>query len=103
MDGRMLERMTKQLDLTPDQVSQIKGIHSDAGKQMMALRDDTSLAKADKRQKMFSIMQDSQSKVLGVLTEDQKTKWQALEAKMKERRQEHGPRNGGGPPPPPPQ
>ena len=102
MGGRNLERLTKQLDLTPDQVSQIKGIYADEGAQMKALHEDTTTAQADKRQKMFSIRKDSHEKFLGVLTQDQQTKLQDLEAKMKEHRAEHqhGPGPGGPPPAP---
>jgi Spy/CpxP family protein refolding chaperone len=101
MMGPPLGMLTKQLDLTPDQVTQIKAIYADAGTQMKALHDDTSLAQADKRQKMFAIHQDSQSKFMGLLTADQKTKFEAMQEKMKEHRGQYG-RGPGGPPPPPP-
>jgi Spy/CpxP family protein refolding chaperone len=100
MGGRNLERLTKQLDLTPDQVSQIKSIYADAGAQMKALHEDTTTAQADKRQKMFSIRRDSHERFLGVLTPDQKTKFEAFEAKMREHRGGHGPGPGGPPPAP---
>jgi Spy/CpxP family protein refolding chaperone len=104
MGGRNLGMLTKQLDLTPDQVAQIKGIYADEGAQMKALHDDTSTAQADKRQKMFSIRKDSHERFLAVLTPDQQTKLEAFEAKMKEHRSEHGHGgpSGGGPPPAPP-
>jgi protein CpxP len=101
MQGPPLGMLTKQLSLTPDQVTQIKGIYADAGSEMKALRGDTSLAQADKRQKMFAIRQDSHSKFIGVLSDDQKTKFEALQAQMKEHRGQHGHGNGGTPPPPP--
>jgi Spy/CpxP family protein refolding chaperone len=94
--GRNLGMLTKQLDLSPDQVSQIKGIYADEGTQMKALHEDTSTAQADKRQKMFSIRKDSHERFLAVLSPDQKTKLEAFEAKMKERRSEHGHGNGSG-------
>lgn len=90
MHGHGLAMLTKQLDLTPDQVSQIQGIYADEGTQMKALHEDTSLAQADKRQKMFAIRKDSHQKFLGVLTPDQTTKFEALEAKMREHRGGHG-------------
>jgi hypothetical protein len=34
------------------------------------------------------------------LTDDQKSKLEAMQAKMRERREEHGQWNGGAPPPP---
>ena len=96
MQERQLEMMTKQLNLSPDQVTQIKGIFADEDTQMKALHDDTS---TDRREKMFSIRKDSHTKVLGVLSDDQKTKWEAFEASMRERREQHQHANGGAPPP----
>jgi Spy/CpxP family protein refolding chaperone len=103
MMGPPLGRLTKQLDLTPDQVTQVKAIYADAGTQMKALHEDTSLAQADKRQKMLAIHQDTKSKFEAVLTTDQKTKFEAMEEKMKEHRGQRGPGHGGPPPPPPAQ
>jgi protein CpxP len=97
MQERQLEMMTKQLSLSPDQVTQIKGIFADEDTQMKALRDDTS---GDRRGKMFSIRKDSHTKMLAVLNDDQKSKWEAFQANMRERRQQHGQWNGGAPPPP---
>jgi periplasmic protein CpxP/Spy len=98
--GRGLGMLTKQLDLTPDQVSQIKGIYADEGTQMKALHEDTSIAQGDKRQKMFSIRKESREKFLGVLSPEQTSKFEALEAKMREHHGQHGQGNGGPPPPP---
>jgi protein CpxP len=97
MQERRLEMMTKQLDLKPDQVTQIKAIQAETNKQMLALRDDTSTAAVDKREKMMAIRKDSQDKVRGVLTDDQKTKFDAMQSRMRERRE-----GTGMPPPPPP-
>jgi protein CpxP len=100
MEEHQIERMTKQLNLTPDQVTQLKAIDDDTRQQMMALRDDTSTPREQKRPKMEAIHQAQQTKVKSMLTDDQKSKYEAMEA-MRERREEHG--AGGPPPPPPPQ
>lgn len=102
MEARQLEMMTKHLKLTPDQVTQVKGIQDSSRSQMMALRQDTSSSREDKRGKMMALRQDSQTKIRGVLTDDQKPKYDAMLAKEKER-MEHR-REGGqdAPPPPPP-
>lgn len=84
--GRHMERMTKALNLSADQESQIKAIHEDERKQAMAVRDDSTLAKADKRAKMMDIHKASQDKIRGVLNDEQKTKYDAMQAKMRERR-----------------
>jgi Spy/CpxP family protein refolding chaperone len=101
--GNQVDFLTKQLNLTPDQVTQVKAIDEDTWKQMKALREDTSVAGPDKRAKMMDIHKASQDKIRGVLTADQQTKFDALQAQMRERRERHGGPAGPPPPPPPPQ
>jgi len=102
MEGHQLEMLTKKLNLTPDQVTQVKAIDDDTMKQGMAVHNDTTLAQADKRAKMMDIHKAAQDKIRALLTDDQKTKYDALQAEMKARRES---REGGqgAPPPPPPQ
>jgi Spy/CpxP family protein refolding chaperone len=99
--GNQLEMLTKRLNLTGDQQTQVKSIDEDSGKQMMAVRNDTSLSQDDKRSKMMDIRKASQDKIRAVLTDDQKTKYDAMIAEMKERMKERG--QGGAAPPAPPQ
>jgi protein CpxP len=96
MGGRQLEMLTKKLNLTPDQVTQVKAIDDDTMKQAMAVRDDTTLAQADKRGKMMEIHKAAQDKIRAVLNDEQKTKYDAMVAQRQERRQNRE----GGPPPP---
>jgi protein CpxP len=100
MRGDQVEFLTKKLNLTPDQATQVKAIDEDTWKQMKALREDTSTAGPDKRTKMMDIRTASQGKIRALLTADQQTKFDALQTQMRERR---GNRGGGadGPPPPP--
>jgi Spy/CpxP family protein refolding chaperone len=99
--GNQVEFLTKKLNLTPDQVTQVKAIDADTMSQMKALREDTSVAGPDKRAKMMDIHKASQDKIRALLTDDQKTKFDALQAQqMKERKENRG--GGDGPPPPPP-
>jgi protein CpxP len=97
MGGHQLEMLTKKLNLTPDQVTQVKAIDDDTMKQAMAVRDDTTLAQADKRGKMMEIHKAAQDKIRAVLNDEQKTKYDAMVAQRQERRQNRE----GGPPPPP--
>lgn len=95
---RQIEQMRQQLNLTDAQVSQIRPILADSQKQMMALRGDSTMSQDDRRAKMMSIHQDSVAKVKAVLTDAQKTQYDAMIAKqMQERREHMG--NGGAPPP----
>ena len=96
---RQMKRMTKELNLSADQVSQINAINQDTRKQMMALRDDSTLSQQDRRSKMMDMRKASRDKIRGVLNDDQKTKYDAMLEEMRERRQDH---NGAPPPPPPP-
>jgi Spy/CpxP family protein refolding chaperone len=103
MRGNQVDFLTKKLNLTPDQVTQVKAIEDDSRKQMMALREDTSIAGADKRAKMMEIHKGAQDKIRALLTDDQKTKYDALQAEMRERMENRrgGPGAPQTPPPPP--
>jgi Spy/CpxP family protein refolding chaperone len=100
MQAQQLEMLTQKLNLTADQQTQIKAIDEDTGKQMMAVRNDTSLSQDDKRTKMMGIRKSSQDKIRAILTDDQKTKYDALQAEMREKMKE---RQQGGAPAAPPQ
>jgi len=91
--ARQLEMLTKRLDLTADQQTKVKAIDEDTVKQMMAFRNDTSLSQDDRRSKMMDIRKSSQDKIRAILTDDQKTKYDALLAEMRDRMRQ-------GPPPP---
>jgi protein CpxP len=100
-EEHQIEFLTKKLSLTPDQVTQVKAIDDNARQQSMAVRNDSSIAQPDRRAKMMDIHKASQDKIRAVLTDDQKTKYDAMQAQMQERRQN---REGGqGAPAPAPQ
>lgn len=86
---RQLKRMTKKLDLTADQQTQIKPILESRDQQMRQLWQDKTMAKADRQQKMMGIHQDTSSKIEAVLNDTQKQKYEAMQAKMKEHRMNH--------------
>ena len=98
-DGHMLKMMTKRLDLTPDQVTQIQGIQADSRTQMQGLRGDTSVAGPEKHAKMMEIHQAQTEKVRAVLNDQQKAKFDAMEQHRKDRMNEH--HDGDAPPAPP--
>src|SRR6478736_2418081 len=99
--GRMdpdtqLQHMTQQLDLTPDQQSQIKPLLVDRQQKLEALRADQSSSQDDRRAKARTISQETRSKIEAILTDQQKQKFAAMQEHM---------RHGGGPnqgPPPTP-
>ena len=102
MEAHQLDRMTHELNLTPDQVTQVKAIADARHTQMMALREDTTMAQPDKRAKMMAIHQDAQAKVRALLTEEQKPKYDAMIAREKARMEHHHDGAGAGAPPTPP-
>jgi periplasmic protein CpxP/Spy len=86
-----LQRLTKQLQLSADQQSQIGPMLQQRDQQLQSLHDDASLKPADRRAKVMSIMQDSETQIGGVLTPAQRDKWKAMREKAIERAQEkHG-------------
>lgn len=87
--GDATEMLTKKLNLTSDQQTQVKAIDDDQRSQMMAVRNDTSIPQADKRAKMMDIHKASSDKIRAILTDDQKTKYDAMQSQMKERMKEH--------------
>jgi Spy/CpxP family protein refolding chaperone len=84
---RQLEHMTKELGLSADQQSQIRPLLVDRQQKMEALFQDQSISQDDRRTRMQSIRQESQSKIEAVLNDQQKQKFAAMQ-------QEHG-RHGG--------
>jgi Spy/CpxP family protein refolding chaperone len=100
---RRLERMQKELGLTPDQSAQIKGIFDEGKGKMEELRANTALSQEDRRSKMMEMREHENAKIKAVLTPEQKVKYEAMEAKMRERMRDRGEGGGAPPPPPPPQ
>jgi len=93
-----LDRMTTELSLSADQQTAIKAILDQNMKDMMAMRQDTSLSDDDRMAKQRAMREAQTVKIKAVLTDDQKTKYDAMMAAQRQR----GPGAGGPPPPPPP-
>lgn len=83
-----LQRLTKVLQLTPDQQAKIGPMLQQREQQMQALRSDTSSQPADRRAKVMAIMRDSEAQIGGVLTQEQRDKWKAMREKAMEHMQE---------------
>ena len=106
---RQLKRMTKQLNLTPDQQQQMLPILQDQHAKMKAMHEDTSLTPQQRREQGRTLMQDTHQKLEAIMTDSQK---QQFEQTMQQRRQRmhdrmgqgsgNPPPDAGNPPPPPP-
>ena|SRR5215472_7533395 len=89
---RMAKHLGKKLNLSNDQVAQIKPLLEDRAQQMQALRADTTLSQQDRRNKAHQVMQDSNTKIEAVLNDTQK---QQFEQMLQERREHHKAQNKG--------
>jgi periplasmic protein CpxP/Spy len=95
-----LKRMTEALNLTADQQVKIKTIMESEKTKMDALRDDTSVAGEQKREKAMQVRKDSQDAIRATLTADQQAKFDKQQEEMRSRRGgERGPRPDGEKPP----
>jgi protein CpxP len=83
-----LAHLTKTLNLTSEQQTQIKPLLENQQQQMMQLHQDQSLSRADKMTKAKSLRDDTTSKIEAVLNDQQKQKYEAMQQKMQERMQQ---------------
>jgi Spy/CpxP family protein refolding chaperone len=94
---QMIDMLTKKLNLTPDQVTEVSEIVKSHDAAMKALRDNQGLSKEDRRTQTQAIFKDIQTQVRAKLTSDQ----QAILDKMPPLGPpQHGKKKGGNPPPP---
>ena len=82
-----LQRLSKRLQLTPDQQAKIGAILQDRQQQVQSVRGDSSLKPADKRAKLKSLMEGTQSSIGAVLTDQQRQRWTDMREKMMEKRE----------------
>jgi protein CpxP len=82
---RGMQTMKRELNLTDDQMSQIKQIREQGRDPMKALHDNTSMSQEDRRAKMKDMRKDQQDKIRAVLNDEQKEKFDTMMAN----RQEH--------------
>jgi periplasmic protein CpxP/Spy len=70
--GNHVERLTKALDLTPDQQAKVKAIFEQAKPQIKAAREEG-------RQKAQAIRENIRSQIRPILTPAQQQKWDAIQ------------------------
>jgi periplasmic protein CpxP/Spy len=79
MRGRPnFDQIAKRLELTDDQKPQVKAIFDDQMQKMGDLRADDSLSQEDRRARMKSIREDTDTKLKAILTPEQFEKWQKM-------------------------
>ena len=78
-----VQHLTQKLNLSADQQAKVKSILEDQQSQMGSLRQDTSMAQQDRRAKFQQIHEASTQKIRETLTDDQKAKYDQMEAQHK--------------------
>ena len=94
---RQLERLTRELNLTTDQQTQIKPLLVERQQKMQALFQDQSGASEDRRTQARTIMESTNGSIKALLNDDQKQKFEAIQERMRRNR----PDGGAATPPPP--
>jgi Spy/CpxP family protein refolding chaperone len=83
--GNELDWLSRTLNLTDQQKAQIKPILEDQHKQMMSLRQDTSLSPQEKRAKFMEIRSKTLDKIRPILTEEQRATLEQMQKRREER------------------
>jgi Spy/CpxP family protein refolding chaperone len=78
-----LDQMTKDLNLTPDQVSKIQAIQANSRTQRQAIMADKSLTRDVKRTRLMDLAKSTRDQIMAVLTPEQQAKLQELRAQRK--------------------
>ena len=73
-----LERMTERLHLSDAQQQQIKPILENEGKQIQAMRQDSSLSHDDRMNKMLQIRQETSNQIKPILSADQQQEYEQM-------------------------
>jgi Spy/CpxP family protein refolding chaperone len=74
MHGKGMHGM-ENLNLTDEQKSQIHSIRAKEWQQVKAVKSDTTLTDAQRKEKIMGIRKDSRKQVSGVLTPEQRQQW----------------------------
>jgi periplasmic protein CpxP/Spy len=87
VDDRV-KMLADRLNLNDDQQAKVKSILTDSQKQGQSIRDDNSLSQEDRRDKMRSLRESTNSKIREVLNDDQKKKFDEMQQQMRDRARE---------------
>ena len=75
---QQMERMTTTLDLTDAEKPKVKAVLEETSKKMQEIFSDSSLDQAARREKMQPIREEQNTKMKAILTDDQYTKYLAM-------------------------
>lgn len=100
----LLNQLSSKLKLTDAQKPQVRAVLQDQQDQMKQVMENSSGSREDNRAKMREIHEASTAKIRDLLTDDQKGKFEKMQAEHQKHWQEgHEGGNGSAPTPPPQQ
>jgi len=91
--GQRMEQMLASLDLSADQAQKVKAVMEGQRPAMEAIRNDSSLSREQRREKMQALRQSMDSQMSAILTPEQKAKWDQERAQRRERMGQGGRNN----------
>lgn len=81
------QRLVSELNITPVQADSATAIQMAFQKEARALRQDTNITDADRKNKMKDLVKGRNDKLKGILTEDQIEKMEQMIEQMRNRRE----------------
>ena len=85
--GRGMGKMAQRLNLSDQQKQQFQQIRQQGKQQALAIRNDSSLSDADKKQKLQALHKQNREQMMGMLTPEQKEQFKQM---REERHKNHG-------------
>lgn len=95
-----LDRLSKSLNLTDDQKPQVKSILEEQDAKMHEIMNNSSASREDNMAKMHAVHESSNAKIRALLTDEQKSKFDKMEAEQHKHMGEGRGGQQGAPPPP---
>jgi hypothetical protein len=83
---RQIKRLSRKLQLTPQQAAQIEPILQNRQQQLAQLRADTSLTPRDRRSRLRAVLQQSNQQLQAVLSDSQRQQYQQMMQQAMQRR-----------------
>jgi Spy/CpxP family protein refolding chaperone len=83
-------KMMDDLNLSPDQKTQLKALHQNMKQQRDAIKNDATLTPDQKKEKMKELHKSQQDKMNSILTPDQQAKRKAFMEQRKENQKMNG-------------
>lgn len=77
--GKRMQKLTKELNLTPDQQTKIKPIFQQARAQAKTIRQDTTLNQDQKKAKFKELHENTMAQLNGILTPEQQAQLKQLQ------------------------